>query len=194
MISSGVCLLRGIVVLRPVRRHTSGWTTSVGAAQRHVSRSSGGNPGDAASILPAISGNGRFVAFASVAKNLAPGDSNGLYDVFVRDLSGGKTSRVSIATGGVQGDQASGLEGLTISGDGRYVAFTSDARQLVVGDSNFDTDVFVRDRVAGTTTRVSLATGGLEADGFSFHPTISADGRFVAFGSWADNLATNGAN
>ena len=142
---------------------------------RHVSRSSGGIPGDAASILPAISANGRFVAFASLAKNLVPGNSNSLYDVFVRDLSGGKTSRVSVATGGVQGDRASGLEELAISGDGSYVAFTSDAKQLVVGDNNFDTDVFVRNRVAGTTSRVSLAAGGLEADGFSFHPAISAD-------------------
>jgi Tol biopolymer transport system component len=161
---------------------------------QYVSRSFGGRQGDGASIAPAISADGQHVVFASAATNLVPGDTNGQYDVFVRDRVASQTKRVSVATGGTQGDRASGLEGAAISADGQIAAVASDARNLVPRDTNLTTDVFVRDRTAGTTARVSLANSGAEANGFSFLPAISADGRLVAFGSWADNLTGNPAN
>ena len=143
----------------------------------------------------AISVDGRFVAFDSDAANLVAGDINGEWDVFVRDRQTSTTTRVSIATGGVEGTGSS--YSAAISADGRFVAFVSDAPNLVTGDTNGATDVFVHDRSTATTTRVSVATGGAQANGSSFSPAISADGRFVAFASEATNLVagdTNGAS
>ena len=122
--------------------------------------------------------DGRFVAFASLASNLVPGDTNGAGDVFVRDRLTGRTERVSVGARGVQGDGDSNFLGIStapsISDDGRYVAFKSDATNLVKGDRNGLTDVFVRDRVAGTTEKISGEGGG-------DNPSISPDGAFVAF-------------
>jgi Tol biopolymer transport system component len=103
-------------------------------------------------------------------------------------------TRVSVATGGTQGEAGSGLRAL--SADGRYVAFASESPNLVTGDTNRAVDVFVRDRQAGTTTRVSLSDAGAEGDCDSTTVAISATGRFVAFNSSASNLVaghTNGA-
>ena len=132
-----------------------------------------------------ISADGRFVAFRSESSNLAPGDTNGQPDVFLRDMLTGTTERVSVSTAGVQGDGASALP--SISGDGRYVAFESDATNLVAGDTNGWTDVFVRDRIAGTTELVSLSSAGAQANCQSSRPSINADGRFVAFTSCTTN-------
>lgn len=122
--------------------------------------------------------DGRFVAFASLASNLVPGDTNGVGDVFVRDRLTGTTERVSVGVKGVQGDGDSNFLGIStapaISDDGRYVAFKSDATNLVKGDRNNLTDVFVRDRVAGTTEKIS-------GDGGGDNPSISPNGTFVAF-------------
>ena len=95
---------------------------------------------------PALSTDGRFAAFASAASNLVEGDTNGVYDVFVRDRKRGRTERVSVGQRGVQGDGSSFYP--AISADGRYVAFVSLAANLVPGDTNGSLDVFVRDRVA----------------------------------------------
>ena len=108
-----------------------------------VSVSSGGAQGNTTSGYPAISAGGRFVAFESVATNLAPGDTNGTYDVFIRDRKAGKTQRVSVSSGGAQGNGVSFHP--AISADGRFVAF-SDASNLVPGDTNDDSVVFIRDR------------------------------------------------
>lgn len=132
-----------------------------------------------------ISADGRFVAFRSESSNLAPGDTNGQPDVFLRDMLTGTTQRVSVSSTGVQGDGASALP--SISADGRYVAFESDATNLVAGDTNGWTDVFVRDRVAGTTELVSLSSAGVQANCQSSRPSINADGRFVAFTSCTTN-------
>jgi uncharacterized repeat protein (TIGR01451 family) len=152
--------------------------------------------GNQDSELPAISADGRYVAFASLADNLVPGDTNVSSDIFVRDRLTGVTERVSVSNTGRQGDANSGfLEGLgapSISADGRFVAFDSNATNLVRGDRNNAPDVFVRDRVTGTTTRVSVTSTGAEASGTQ--PSISADGRFVAFLSFADNLAPGDSN
>jgi Tol biopolymer transport system component len=154
---------------------------SVGAA----GRATGG------SFTPSISAGGRFVAFASAASNLVPGDTNGAWDVFVRDRLAGVTRRVSVASNGRQGNGTSDWP--AISADGRYVAFNSAASNLVASDSNDALDVFVRDRLAGLTRRVSVGAAG-QANGDSFQPTITADGRSVAFHSIASNLVVRDTN
>ena len=163
-----------------------------GGATTRVSVASGGTQGNGASHQPAISADGRFVAFESFATNLAGGDTNGWSDVFVRDRQAKKTNRASVATGGKQGHGESW--GASISGDGRFVAFASSASDLVAGDTNGCWDVFVHDQQTGQTTRVSIASDGTEANGLSYGPSISADGRFVAFTSFASNLVAGDTN
>jgi Tol biopolymer transport system component len=147
----------------------------------------------------AVTPDGRYVAFASYASNLTPGDANGRCDVFVRDLLAERTELVSVSSTGTQGDEDSGGESwmLAISDDGRYVAFASLAGNLVGDDTNGAWDVFVRDRVGGTTTRVSVSTTGEQGNGDAgfYSVALSADGLTSAFDSYADNLVpldTNG--
>jgi Tol biopolymer transport system component len=162
-----------------------------------VSLSSSGQQGDENSGIDgcSISADGRFVAFYSCAHNLVPGDTNQLPDVFVRDRQLGGTELVSISSAGEQGNSYSGLYGCCISADGRFVAFDSDASNLELGDTNEELDVFVRDRLMGMTERVSISSTSAQANDGSYRPCISADGRFVAFSSYASNLVpadTNG--
>lgn len=175
----------GIAVVAPLASAQSGVT-------ERVSVDSDGAEANNSSDMPASSGDGRFVVFVSLASNLVPGDTNDAVDVFVHDRRTGRTERVSVDSRGRQGDADSGLVGVAgypaISADGRFVAFPSDATNLVQGDRNGLTDVFVRDRLAGTTERVSVSSAGTESDGFSDGPAISGDGRFVAFQSDAFNL------
>jgi len=148
---------------------------------------------------PSISADGRYVAFESDFTNSVPGDTNEVADVFVKDVLTGSITRVSV---GINGQQSNGksygvVSGPSISADGRYVAFTSDASNLVPNDLLGAPDVFVYDRQTSSTTRVSVTSEGFDAvDGFlgteSYLPTISADGRFVAFVSNAANLANDG--
>jgi len=139
------------------------------------------------------SGDGRFIAFESDASNLIIGDTNSSTDIFVRDRQTGEITRVSVNSSGIEANEGSG--GTAISGDGRFVAFTSDASNLVSNDTNGVTDVFVRDRQAGVTTRVSIGSSGGQANNFSDFPlSISSDGRFVAFNSDASNLVGNDMN
>jgi Tol biopolymer transport system component len=136
---------------------------------------------------PAISADGRYVAFESSASTLVNGDTNDITDIFVFDRQTQQTSRVSIDSAGVQGN--SGSTSAAISADGRYVAFQSQATNLVALDTNNAGDIFVHDRQTGQTTRVSVSSSGAEAQGASNDPSISADGRYVAFVSDAANLA-----
>jgi Tol biopolymer transport system component len=138
---------------------------------------------------PSISANGRYVVFQSYATGLVPGDTNKEPDIFVHDRQTGVTERVSVSSSGAQANSQSTLA--SISGDGRYVAFSSYASNLVPKDSNYRQDVFVHDRVTGVTQRVSVPTGRRQANGVSIAPSISVDGRFVVFSSTATNLATN---
>jgi len=146
---------------------------------------------------PAISGDGRYVAFFSSAPDLVGGDSNAAGDYFVRDRGTGRTRRVSVDSRERQsaGDGAFDGELPGVSEDGRFVVFSSVAGDLVPGDTNGVRDVFVRDRARGTTRRVSVSSGETQGTGPSGFPAVSADGRFVAFFSSADNLVradTNG--
>jgi Tol biopolymer transport system component len=164
---------------------------------RRVSVSSGEQQADEVSSGPAISADGRFVAFWSNATNLVQNDTNDATDVFVRDRASGRTRRVSISSDGDQGDQGSfGAVGpaVGISSDGRFVTYASFDTNLVPNDTNGITDVFVRDRATSTTTRVSLGTEGNQGDAGSYYPAISADGRFVAFNSASATLVPNDTN
>ncbi len=156
--------------------------------------SSDDQPGNARSGAASLSADGRFVAFQSDASNLVPDDTNGLEDVFVRDRLSGVTSRVSVATGGTQAVGGPSVAA-TISGDGRFVVFKSEATNLVPNDTNVDADIFVHDRETGATTRVSVDSFGNEQNGRAEIPGMSADGRYVVFSSDATNLVpidTNG--
>jgi WD40 repeat protein len=160
-----------------------------------VSVGSAGQQGDDTSFEPAISGDGRFVAFASFASNLVAGDTNGSIDVFVHDRVTNVTERVSVDSAGREGGSSSDRP--AISGDGRFVAFESSASNLVADDTNDTGDIFVHDRLTGRTERVSVDSAGAQANFDSMDPAISADGRFVAFTSFASNLVpgdTNGSD
>ncbi|MBL4919442.1 PD40 domain-containing protein, partial [Tabrizicola sp. DMG-N-6] len=157
-----------------------------------VSVASDGTEGNFFSANSSISGDGRYVAFQSNSINLVSGDTNGSDDIFVHDRVTGQTTRVSVASDGTQGNNASTLP--NISANGRYVTFVSAAATLVPGDTNNVSDIFVHDRVTGQTERVSVATNGTQADNFSTSPSISDDGRFVAFTSNATTLVPGDTN
>jgi Tol biopolymer transport system component len=152
-----------------------------------VSVASDGSQANDDSFNAMLSADGRYVAFSSEATNLVAGDTNAAEDIFIHDRQTGQTSRVSVATGGVQANDLS--RDVTLSADGRFVAFGSWATNLVPNDTNGAAEVFVHDRQTGQTTRVAVASDGAEANSFSFEPHLSADGRLVAFFSDATNLA-----
>ena len=162
-----------------------------GSTQR-VSIHSDGSQGDGDSSGPSTSGDGRLVAFSSEATNLVTGDTNGDSDIFVRDLQSGLTTRVSVDSNGFEGNGKSNSP--SISADGRFVAFSSNATNLVPGDTNGKIDIFVHDRHLGTTTLVSTHSDGTQASDHASSPSISADGLFVAFSSNATNLVAGDTN
>ena len=153
---------------------------------------SAGVPGNSHSAWPSISADGRFIAFHSTATNLVSGDSNGTWDIFVRDTHLGLTTRASVDSAGAPGASAS--TNPSLSSDGRYVAFESWASNLVPIDTNLRADIFVRDRSSGTTERVSVTSSGAQPNEGSSEPSISTDGRFVVFASWASNLVAGDTN
>jgi hypothetical protein len=165
----------------------------VSGKTRRVSVSSSGAEANGSSSAPSVSADGRFVAFTSSASNLAASDSNGFGDVFVRDRSTGKTRRVSVSSGGAQGDASSGASA-SISSNGRFVVFTSSATNLVGGDTNAVADIFIRDRQSGKTRRVSVSSSGAQANGSSDRTSVSSDGHVVAFDSAATNLVPGDLN
>lgn len=147
------------------------------------------------SLLPRLTPNGRWLAFVSEAADLVPGDGNGLRDAFVRDLKTGAVERVSVATDGTPANGHS--DTLSISADGRFVAFDSRGSNLDSADSNPNLDVFLRDRKKGTTALISRGAGGLSGNGISTQPAMSANGRRLAFTSSATDIVpgdTNGAS
>jgi len=166
-----------------------------GATSR-VSVSGTGAQGNGDSYYPSISADGRYVVFISSAPNLVPGDTNDMIDVFVRDRHVGTTRRVSVSSAGVQANADSESGTSAISANGRYIVFESSATNLVPGgDANHsDSDVFLRDVQAGTTRRVSVSGNGAQANASSSQPAVSADGRYVTFGSSATNLVPGDIN
>ena len=135
-----------------------------------------------------LSADRRILAFSSFATNLVEGDFNVTRDVFVRDFTLARTFRVSVSSAGEEGNGSSSDP--AVSPDGRYVAFSSNADNLVPDDFNDAPDVFVHDLQTGVTVRVSVTSAGEEHDGFGAHaPHFSDDGQYVAFEADAPNLA-----
>ena len=162
------------------------------ATVSRVSIPSGGGEADGGSTTPAISGDGRCVAFASVATNLLGEDTNGVHDIYVA-CDGEVTCRASVSSDGAEANAISFHPSL--NQDGSIVAFKSEASNLVDGDFNGQPDIFVHDCVTGVTERVSISNRGAEADDIAIPPSLSRDGNRVAFGSFASTLAevaTNG--
>ncbi len=158
---------------------------SLGAIER-VSVSSAGAEGNGESAWPVPNASGRYVVFQSRATNLVPGDTNGCWDIFLRDRLEGRTERVSVSSLGAQAN--ADCVHPAVSFDGRYVAFVSAAITLGVPDIEGVSNAFVRDRLLGTTVCVSRDRTGGPANGFCDHPAISGDGSTVAFESEADDL------
>lgn len=142
--------------------------------------------GNSESDRPSISADGRYVAFDSWSTNLVPGVTSGLLQIFLRDRQTGETEWLSMNSVGIEGN--GGSLRASVSADGHYVAFDSSAADLVAGDENGTPDVFVRNRLTGMTERVSMNSAGFEGNFDSLSPSLSADGRLVAFTSDASNL------
>lgn len=142
---------------------------------------------------PAISADGRHVVFTSGDGGLVPGDIDGPQDIFVRNLDTWAIERVSVSTAGGESNARNGVA--AISADGKVVAWWSRADNLVEGDDNGLDDIFVRDRVAGTTRRVNVSSAGEQASGGgSYHVSITDNGRFVIYLSDANNLVADDNN
>ena len=147
------------------------------------------------SNAPMISADGRYVAFHSADSNLVRGDTNRTFDIFLHDRKTGRTTRVSVSSGGRQAN-GENLGAASISADGRYVAFTSLASNLVAHDANDITDVFVRDLRTGRTILASLGESGGQGDDASAVSGVAftADDSSLAFSSWAANLVSGDTN
>ena len=161
------------------------YARSSGAISR-ISKSTAGAEGNRRSFNPSISTDGQTIAYSSAASNLVPGDTNGQIDVFGHSRTTNQTTRLSLAPGQGQLDNRS--DSPSLSRDGRFVAFRSLASNVVPNDGNAFADIFVRDLATGATTLVSKRDDGLQGNGASSAPSISASGRFIAFASAASNL------
>ncbi len=159
-----------------------------GNTDASASQATGG--GTSAAVM---SPDGRYLAFQSDATNLVPGDTNGWTDIFLKDLQSGGVTRISTDASGAQA-VSGGSMAPTFSADGRYVAFVSNATNLVAGDTNATFDVFVKDLQSGSITRVSTDSSGAQGGVYSLSPVFSPDGRYVAFQSAAANLVAGDTN
>lgn len=167
------------------------WTASPVEPMQRVSRLTNGDELNADSRRPSLSHDGRYVAFMTYSDLLFE-DTNSRPDIVWKDRQSGALELISAAPGGAAGNGASFNP--AVSADGSVIAFRSAATDLVAGDLNGQWDIFVRDRNSGATTRASVRSDGGEADGRSLQPSISDDGRFVAFRSMASNLVDGDSN
>jgi hypothetical protein len=163
-----------------------------GFVLERVSLGNGEEEANDLSIVPSVTTGGLFVVFESEATNLVANDTNGQRDVFARNPVSGTTERVSLTSAGTQAN--GGSFNADTSATGQYVVFMSFATDLVAGDSNGLTDVFIRDRTNGTTQLISIGLAGAGGNGISGYPRISPDGELVVFRSIADNLVANDTN
>jgi Tol biopolymer transport system component len=167
-------------------------TVSAADHTEYVSISSNGTLSNSYSGEPSVSADGRYVVFSSAANNLVTNDTNYHSDIFVRDLVSNITERVSISNNGEEANDD--CYNPSISGNGRYVTFNSYANNLVLNDNNFYSDVFLHDRFLHTTIRISNSNTEEEVNGDSLAASISSDGRYVVFMSYATNLVLNDTN
>lgn len=160
-----------------------------------VSKASDGTAANENSYGSCISGDGRYVAFYSLATNLVMDDTNGLFDVFVHDRTSGVTTRIP-GMSGAEPNGRSDVHGQCMSEDGRYIAFDSEATNLIANDTNGLRDTFVYDQQSGQIIRVSVASDGAQANGTRrLHtPTLSLDSRYISFESYATNLVSGDTN
>ncbi|MEM8677474.1 MAG: hypothetical protein AAGF83_26985, partial [Cyanobacteria bacterium P01_G01_bin.67] len=147
------------------------------------------SPANGSSSVGSISGNQRYVTFSSAASNLVANDKNNQRDIFIHDRLNQTTNLVSVASDGTQANDLSFSS--MVSDSGRYVVFESAANNLVPGDTNNINDIFVRDRINKTTTRINLAPNGTQADGSVHLNDISDDAQYIVFSSTASNLGGN---
>ena len=170
-----------------VRDRLRGTTTLVSRADKHLGSAPNGQ-----SYTPTLSPSGRYVVFKSAATNLVPDDTNGKADIFLYDMARRRTTRISLNSSQDQADNETVLP--SVSADGKRVVFSSYATNLVPDDTNSRGDVFLRDLRHGTTERVSVSEFGEQANNSSTHPHIAANGRYVAFDSYASNLVMDDSN
>lgn len=185
------CLSGTGLMLSVLLSPATGHTTPVGSTDL-ISRSSTGEAGNNYSFDAVMTADGRYQLFTSAASNLVPNDNNNEYDAFVRDTLTGITERVSLAHDGSEANND--CYGTSISDDGRYVVFHSLASNLVAGSQLYADQVYIRDRINGTTQRVSVAPDGSIGNAPSRNGSISGDGRYLAFESSASNLVPNDTN
>ena len=191
LVLGGVLIIL-LIAASPAGARALAWTVT---SKNNLILVSPGSQGIGGGSYAAISSRGRYVAFESYAADLAPGHIEDSWDVFVSDLDSSQTARVSTRSDGQPVYNPGGYTSApSMTGSGRYVAFMSRASDLVLGDDNAMPDIFLRDRQTETTTLVSAALDGGPANGPSFTPAISADGRFVAFQSMASNLVEGDTN
>jgi len=190
LISSGLAAAITVVAIAGVLLAAAAAPAVAGTTEL-ASLSSTGGQGDAESSCPSISADGRYVAFRSQASYLVSDDLNHCHDVFVRDRRTGETVRVSVASNGMGGDRWSDQP--AISAEGRVVVFRSTASNLTSAAVGFGEHIYVHDLVTRQTALVSISSGGVPGNGRSWGPSVSGDGRYIAFGSSATNLAAGAA-
>jgi Tol biopolymer transport system component len=158
-----------------------------------VSVAADGTQANSSSYNSIMRPDARYAVFVSTATNLVPGDTNGMADIFVRDRTSGAIERVNVASDGSQANNSS--YGIAVSPDGRYVAFESYATNLVSGaQATTYPHIYLHDRLMRITERISVASDGTPADRNRYSPAVSADGRYVAFESYASNLVAGDTN
>jgi Tol biopolymer transport system component len=189
-----LCSLMLLANMAAAGNDKMGGGTTIVTSLKRVSVSESGEEGNGRSDFPAISDDGRYIVFNSLADNLVISDTNGFlgWDILVYDLETDNIEMISINSDGIQGNGPS--TDPDISADGRYVVFESYATNLVISDTNSVQDVFVHDQQTGMTKRVSINSVGEQGNGSSGFSKISADGRFITFDSSANNLVTDDTN
>lgn len=184
------------LVLTPWQRPEQAFAASEPGPTTRISVSTDHTEANDWSFEPSISAKGRHIAYESSASNLVPDDTNGSFDVFMRDRHDTSTERTSVASDNLTSDTEANDDSFeaSVSSDGRYVAFSSYATNLVENDQTTTADIVIRDRQENETTIISVSSSGQQANRGSFNPAISSDGRYVVYESRATNLVSGDDN